>query len=113
MQVCCLLSQADPQSPSVCHGATGSVCPLLCAPGWGVNGTGGGLQCGADGGWSGAQCAPMPCTRATRLPHSPTVCEGSTGANCSYTCDEGYGPPNPLRLLHISYQDCHMLAISS
>ena len=39
----------------------------------------------------GGACVPKPCRAGgVRVPHSPTVCNGTTGDTCFLECDAGY-----------------------
>ena len=71
----------------------GTSCTLVCDAGWrGEGAESGDFVCGADGEWVGElQCRGEPCAEST-VEHSSTVCEGVTGHECNYHCDEGFVP---------------------
>jgi hypothetical protein len=82
----CTVGRTIPSSQTVCDGGTLDVCDVRCDAGFTLVGQ---HVCGSDGIYRGGECRPNPCN-ASQLVHSPTVCQGSTHAVCSYACNPGY-----------------------
>ena len=77
------------KSPTTCTGTTGYNCQYSCNPGYAV---GQPHLCGPDNWFRGGSCIPKRCITGVRLPNSPTLCNGTTGDVCQYSCDPGYTP---------------------
>ena len=77
------------KSPTSCTGTTGYNCQYSCNPGYAV---GQPHLCGPDNWFRGGSCIPTRCITGVRLPNSPTLCNGTTGDVCQYSCDPGYTP---------------------
>lgn len=63
------------------------MCDFSCSPGYHAQGR---HFCNSTGHFNGGSCFANECTDGLSLARSPTVCSGTTGANCTYTCDDGY-----------------------
>ena len=76
-------------SPTTCTGTTGYNCQYSCNPGYAV---GQPHLCGPDNWFRGGSCIPTRCITGVQMPNSPTLCNGTTGDACEYSCDPGYTP---------------------
>ena len=83
--------------PDMCEGSVGDTCTLSCATGYHANEAT--LRCDTAGRWVETtgfgrppQCQPMACTSNAQLRASPTICQGTVGDTCDYTCSSGYRP---------------------
>eukprot|EP01050_Picozoa_sp_SAG11_P006465 SAG11_NODE_502_length_8891_cov_4.603731_5_plen_989_part_00 len=76
-------------SITTCQGSTGDTCTYFCDPGYTPMGA---HVCQALGVFNGGQCSPNICLSGNIIDNSPTVCRGSVGDACVYTCNGGYSP---------------------